>query len=113
MTDITHRRVLNAARTASTVVVSRGMGPLSWLGILFVVLKLFEVTAVATWSWWLVLLPFYLPFAIVLGMWGFLFAVLLACVVAFGIFAGGMYCWEAWKYRKRRAAVKSYGIKRR
>lgn len=30
------------------------------LGIVFVVLKLAEVGVVANWSWWLVLLPFYI-----------------------------------------------------
>lgn len=33
------------------------------LGIVFVVLKLAEVTAIAQWSWWAVLLPFYGPLA--------------------------------------------------
>lgn len=33
------------------------------LGVLFVALKLLEVGAVAAWSWWLVLLPFWGPAA--------------------------------------------------
>ena len=36
------------------------------LGIVFITLKLSEVGVVATWSWWLVLLPFWLIPAIVL-----------------------------------------------
>lgn len=50
------------------------IGIFGLLGVVFVVLKLAEVTAIATWSWWLVLLPFYGPLAI--------FAVIgLACVI--------------------------------
>jgi hypothetical protein len=41
---------------------------LSFLGVCLVLLKLFELTAVATWSWWLVLLPFYVGLAIFLGL---------------------------------------------
>ena len=36
------------------------------LGIIFITLKLAEIGVVATWSWWLVLLPFWLIPAIVL-----------------------------------------------
>lgn len=35
------------------------------LGIVFVVLKLTETIA---WSWWLVLLPFYITPAVILGL---------------------------------------------
>jgi hypothetical protein len=40
-----------------------GIGFMGLLGILFIALKL---TGYITWSWWLVLLPLYLPFAIFL-----------------------------------------------
>lgn len=113
MTDITQHRALNAAKTASTVVVNRGIGPLGILGVIFVLLKLFEVTAVATWSWWLVLLPFWLPYAIVLGIWGIILAVLLVGAIGVGIFLGAAWLWDSWKYRKVRASLKSYGINRR
>ena len=35
------------------------MGILGILGIVFLVLKLAGIGAIAGWSWWLVLLPFY------------------------------------------------------
>lgn len=41
---------------------------LAILGLIFVTLKLAEIGAVATWSWWWVLSPFWIPFAIVLGI---------------------------------------------
>lgn len=37
------------------------------LGIIFVVFKIMEVGVVATWSWWLVLLPFYFGLAVVMA----------------------------------------------
>lgn len=52
------------------VVVEKTVEKTSWLGLLGIVLvvfKLLEIGVVATWSWWLVLLPFYLGLAIVLG----------------------------------------------
>ena len=38
------------------------------LGLIFVTLKLAEIGVVATWSWWVVLSPFWIPLAIVLGI---------------------------------------------
>lgn len=41
----------------------------SWLGLLgiiFVLCKVFEFGPIATWSWWLVLLPFYIGLAIIM-----------------------------------------------
>ena len=38
------------------------------LGLIFVTLKLAESGVVATWSWWAVLSPFWIPLAIVLGI---------------------------------------------
>ena len=38
------------------------------LGLIFVTLKLAEIGAVATWSWWLVTLPFYGPIVVALGL---------------------------------------------
>lgn len=40
------------------------------LGIIFVLAKIFAIGPVADWSWWLVLLPFYLGFAILLTIFG-------------------------------------------
>ena len=38
------------------------------LGLIFVTLKLAEIGVVATWSWWWVLSPFWVPLAIVLAI---------------------------------------------
>lgn len=50
------------------------------LGLIFVTLKLAEIGAVATWSWWLVTLPFYGPIALVLGV--FLVVAIFAGIAA-------------------------------
>lgn len=47
------------------------------LGVLFLCLKLAEVI---TWSWWIVLLPFYFPFAVL--------AVVIAFLLVIGIIVG-------------------------
>lgn len=39
---------------------SSGIGFFGLLGVLFIALKLTEIGVVATWSWWLVLLPLYI-----------------------------------------------------
>lgn len=56
--------------------VNLGGSWLGLLGIIFVVLKLVGVAPIGDWSWWLVLLPFYVGLAIVFG------AVALVGVVA-------------------------------
>lgn len=38
------------------------------LGLIFVTLKLAEIGVVATWSWWWVLSPFWIPLAILLSI---------------------------------------------
>ena len=50
------------------------------LGLIFVTLKLAEIGTVASWSWWLVTLPFYGPIAFVLGL--FLVAAIFAGLAA-------------------------------
>ena len=45
-----------------------GFPILGILGLIFVTLKLAEIGVVATWSWWWVLSPFWIPLAIVLGI---------------------------------------------
>ena len=40
------------------------------LGLIFVTLKLAEIGVVATWSWWWVLSPFWIPIAIALTIFG-------------------------------------------
>ncbi len=42
----------------------RGIGAISLLGIIFTLCKIFEIGEVANWSWWVVLLPFYVPLII-------------------------------------------------
>jgi small Trp-rich protein len=37
------------------------------LGLIFITLKLAGIGVVATWSWWWVLSPFWIPLAVVLG----------------------------------------------
>lgn len=54
-----------------------GLGGLVFLVLLF--LKLAEIGAVATWSWWLVTCPLWIGFV----LW-------LAVVVIFGAFVGAM-----------------------
>ena len=43
---------------------SGSVGLLNLLGLIFVTLKLAGVGAVASWSWWAVLSPFWVPIAI-------------------------------------------------
>ena len=49
---------------------SSGFPILGILGLIFITLKLAEFGVVATWSWWWVLSPFWIPFAIVLAIFG-------------------------------------------
>lgn len=73
---------------SSKKIISINSGPqMKWfglLGVLFVILKVFGVSDVATWSWWLVLLPFYLSLAITLGI-----IVLLVLVAIFAFLIAG------------------------
>ena len=52
------------------LIINKGVGPLSLLGVAFVVLKLVNVI---NWSWWWVLAPFWVPIALVLLLLVFLF----------------------------------------
>jgi len=47
---------------------SGGIGFCGLLAILFITLKLTEVSVIATWSWWWVLSPLWLPFCIFLAI---------------------------------------------
>ncbi len=58
------------------VTVGPGVGGL--LGVLFVTLKL---TGQIDWSWFWVLSPFWIPFAIILGFIGFMFLVALIAAI--------------------------------
>jgi len=58
---------LSVKRDSGTVNVNVTPNWLMLLGVIFILLKVVGVTAVATWSWWLVLLPFYIGLAIFAG----------------------------------------------
>lgn len=58
---------------------SGSIGFLNLLGLIFVTLKLAGVGAVASWSWWAVLSPFWVPIAIAV--------VLILFLVTLGLFA--------------------------
>jgi hypothetical protein len=47
---------------------SGGIGLMGLLFILFLALKLLNVTVVATWSWWWVTAPLWAPTALVIGI---------------------------------------------
>jgi hypothetical protein len=55
-----------------------GIGLCGMLAVLFIGLKLGEVGVVATWSWWAVLAPLWVPFLI-------LVVLLLLCAIAIGL----------------------------
>ncbi len=63
--------------STQTTTRSGGISFLGLLAIVFITLKLVGVSAVATWSWWWVVSPLWIPLAIALTV----FAVIL-------IFAG-------------------------
>lgn len=52
---------------------SGGIGFVGLLTILFIALKLFGVTSVATWSWWWVLSPLWISTIVVLVLLGIAF----------------------------------------
>jgi uncharacterized protein HemY len=68
-----------------------GIGPLSLLGVVFVTLKL---TDVIDWSWWWVLLPFYIGWLII-----------LAILVVWGLLAGIVALMDNHDRKKRRKAA--------
>lgn len=49
-------------------VIYRGPSLCTLLAIVFITLKLLGVSAVATWSWWWVLAPLWIPVALVFGI---------------------------------------------
>ncbi len=62
--------------TQQKVVYKNSFPLFTVLGLIFIVLKL---VGTITWSWWLVLAPFWAPLAIVLGI--AIFAVILAFII--------------------------------
>ena len=62
---ITNKGRSNNVSETKTV-KSGGIGFCGLLAIVFITLKLAGIGAVATWSWWWVLSPLWIPFALVL-----------------------------------------------
>lgn len=56
----------NNNMSETKTVKSGGIGFCGLLAIVFIALKLAGIGAVATWSWWWVLSPLWIPFALVL-----------------------------------------------
>ena len=52
---------------------SNGIGIGTVLFLIFLTLKLAEIGQVATWSWWWVTSPLWIPFALVLSIFGIVF----------------------------------------
>jgi membrane-bound ClpP family serine protease len=78
------------------VKVSPAVNWLGLLGVIFVLLKVTGTSDVADWSWWLVLLPFYVGLAIVAG-----FAMLVAGVGAL-VFAGAWVLDSISRFKNKR-----------
>lgn len=69
--------------SAQTTTRSGGISFLGLLAIVFITLKLVGVSAVATWSWWWVVSPLWIPLAIALAV----FAVIMIFAGLVAIFA--------------------------
>ena len=57
-----------------------GIGCLTALGLIFIALKLAQVGAVASWSWWWVLAPFWIEIALAVAI--FVFIVIVAILAS-------------------------------
>ena len=68
---------------ASDKTKSSGIGLLGFIFLVFLTLKLAEIGQVATWSWWWVTCPLWIPLAIVL-LFLFGFGFIMAIAVIFG-----------------------------
>jgi len=80
-----------------TTNVSYNMGWLGLLGVIFVVAKIFAIGPIATWSWWLVLLPFYAGLAIML-------IIVFGGAMIAGLVFGVACLVDAYQRRQRRLA---------
>ncbi len=60
----------------NTPIIKSGPGFFSILALIFITLKLLDITVVASWSWWWVLAPIWAPIAILAG------ALLVAFIIA-------------------------------
>lgn len=86
--------------SSSSSTWSGGIGALGLLGCIFVVAKLLGLI---TWSWWLVLLTFYIGLVVVLGL---LFVGVALAGIAFG-FVCLLEYFANRKWRKNAARVRS------
>ena len=75
---------------AKKIEVSSNFSWLGLLGVIFVVCKVLEIGVIATWSWWLVLLPFYIGLLIIFG---------IVAIGAFGIGGAFGIAWIVDTYR--------------
>jgi membrane-bound ClpP family serine protease len=64
---------------------SSGFSALGVLGIIFVLCKIFGIMPIAGWSWWIVLLPFYVGLAFVFGVF-----VAVTGIAIFGLVVAGV-----------------------
>ena len=83
----------------SSTLVRGGMGPLSLLGVAFVVLKLIGQIS---WSWWWVLAPFWIPLSIAL-----LLCIIGAIILGVGLHYEKQALKEATKDNKKPAKKSS------
>lgn len=60
---------------------SSGVGFFGLLAIVFIILKLMGLTAVASWSWWWVLAPLWLPITVVLGILLIIFVIAMVALL--------------------------------
>jgi len=65
----------------NTKTTTRGIGLGGIIFIVFLILKLAEIGQVATWSWWWVTSPLWLPITFIFGFMGVIF--LIVAIVAF------------------------------
>ena len=75
--NIIHNRKDEKMNETKTV-KSGGIGFFGLLAIVFITLKLAQIGPVAAWSWWWVLSPLWIPFALVFTI---LFVILLIAVL--------------------------------
>ena len=74
------------------------------LGLIFVVAKLAAIGGVETWSWWLVLLPFYLWLVVRLAFLGVVLAIGAIVAAGAALTITVVHFAEKYQMRKRRIA---------
>jgi hypothetical protein len=81
-----------------SVTVTNSVGWLGLLGVVFVLLKVFGISQVAAWPWWLVLIPFWIGLAVFVGFLVFL-------LIGAGLVFFGAILIDAWNLRKARKRI--------